>query len=170
MKFKNYSKVLIFFISVFVNCTGVSEKVPSQNEPFIGTWKFISLSGESTEDDVFRPYGENLFGKLIYNSDGYMSVLLMKPDRPRFKSGDVLKGTPEEIKIAFENFDAYCGTYKIDTNNRTVTHIIEGSRFPNWVGTQQMRNYEFIDDTLKLSARILINEKEWDLKAILIKL
>ncbi|MBN2354858.1 lipocalin-like domain-containing protein [candidate division KSB1 bacterium] len=33
----------------------------------------------------------------MYTSDGYMSVLIMKPDRPPFKSGDVLNGTSEEM-------------------------------------------------------------------------
>lgn len=38
----------------------------------------------------------------------------------------------EEVRAAFMGFDTYCGTYKIDTVKGTVTHQIEGARFPNW--------------------------------------
>ena len=136
---------------------------------FIGTWKFISLIGKNSEGDIFYPYGEDLYGRLFYDSNGNMSVFLMRPNRPKFAAGDIYIGTPDEIKYAFENFDAYCGTYKIDKEKGTVTHYIEGSRFPNWEGTDQIRYYEFSNDTLSLSAKIKMQDADWELKAVLVK-
>jgi hypothetical protein len=136
---------------------------------FIGTWKFISLVGENSEGEIFHPYGKDLYGRLMYDSNGNMSVFLMRPDRPKFAADDIYKGTPEEIKFTFENFDAYCGTYTIDKDNGTITHHIEGSRFPNWEGSEQTRYYTFLNDTLSLSAKIKLKGKDWELKAVLVK-
>ena len=105
----------------------------------------------------------------MYDSNRNMSVFLMRPDRPKFAADDIYKGTPEEIKFTFENFDAYCGTYTIDKDNGTITHHIEGSRFPNWEGSDQTRYYTFSNDTLSLSAKIRAQGKDWELKAILVK-
>jgi len=90
------------------NGTTVSGK--QTKNVFVGTWKFISLAGKNSEGEIFRPYGENFYGRLMYDLNGNMSVFLMRPDRPKFAADDIYKGTPEEIKFAFENFDAYCGT------------------------------------------------------------
>jgi len=141
-----------------------------ESQRFVGTWKFLSLTGKSNEGDFFAPYGENLFGRLMYDAGGNMSFFAMQPGRPRFASGDMLKGTPEEIKEAFEKMDAYCGTYTVDTVKKTVTHHIQGSRFPNWEGGEQVRHYKFNTDTLTLSAKLVLSNKEWLLKAELIKL
>jgi hypothetical protein len=172
MRFSNYCRAGLYLAIVLTACgrVDVTEETQSEYQPFVGTWKFISLTGENPEGDIILPYGEEMFGKLMYGSRGHMSVLLMKPGRPKFKTGDMLTGTPEEIKLAFEGFDAYCGTYKVDTDMRTVTHIIEGSRFPNWVGTEQVRYYEFSQDTLQLSAPITLGETEWKIVARLVKL
>lgn len=98
-----------------------------------------------------------------------MSVFLMLPGRPKFEKDDIYGGTPEEIKGAFENFDAYCGTYQVDAEQKTVTHKIEGSRFPNWEGTEQIRHYTFQNDTLILSAALDLMGKPWQLEAALVK-
>jgi len=87
----------------------------------------------------------------MYDASGHMSVQIMRPDRPAFASGDHLKGTPEEIKSAFKGFVAYYGTYEINEEEGTVTHHLEGSLFPNWVGTELKRFFEFSGNQLTLS-------------------
>ncbi len=41
------------------------------------------------------PYTDKPEGMLVYNTDGTMIVILMKPDRPLFESNDLLKGSDE---------------------------------------------------------------------------
>ena len=115
------------------------------------------------------PYGENIFGILIYARSGYMSALLMNPDRKRFASDDLKAGTMEEIKQAYENFDAYCGTYTVDEEKGTVTHHVEGAKFPNWVGTDQERYFERKGNTLEIKATIKIEGENWHITATLEK-
>ena len=90
-----------------------------------------------------------------------MSALLMDPDRKRFASNDLKLGTEEEIKQAYEKFDAYCGTYTVDAEKGTVTHHVEGAKFPNWVGTDQVRYYELKDDRLQIKATIKMAGEDW---------
>jgi hypothetical protein len=137
--------------------------------PFAGTWKFLSLEAISTDGDVFLPYGKEFYGRLMYDDHGNMSFLAMRPDRPKFASGDIYKGTSEEIKAAFLNFDAYCGTYTVDLENKTIVHHVEGCRFPNWEGSRQTRQYELSDGKLTLRANLKLKGKTWSLTAKLIK-
>ena len=130
-----------------------------QSVSVVGTWKLISAKAENPNGDVWYPYGENPFGILMYDTNGYMSVLIMRIGRSKFGSGDPFAGTPEEIKEAFEGFDAYCGTYEVNVEKETITHRIRGSRFPNWEGTDQLRYFEFSDNLLilKWNNQYLIN-------------
>jgi hypothetical protein len=141
-----------------------------RNNKFVGTWKFESMKAETPKSEVIYPYGENLFGRLIYTSGGHMFVLLMRPDRPKFASDDPLGGTKEEIKEAYESFDAYCGTYEVDENKGTVTHQLKGSKFPNWIGTNQVRSFKFSGDHLYLTAVLQIKGEPWNFEGILTRL
>lgn len=132
------------------------------NNSIVGTWKLVFMEAKSSKGDAFFPYGENPAGSLIYSASGDMAVVLMRTGRPRFASGDPFGGTPEEIKQAFEGFDAYSGTYEVDMVEGAVTHQIEVARFPNWVGTEQIRYFDLSSNQLKLSTPpIFALDQEW---------
>ncbi len=141
----------------------------NKNE-LIGTWKFVSMVLRTESGKTLYPYGERLFGILIYTPGGYMSALLMDPDRKKFASDDLKNGTPEEIKQAYEKFDAYCGVYTLDRQKGTVTHHVEGAKFPNWVGTDQVRHFELIDDTLYIRATLKAKGEGWQGLAALVRM
>lgn len=136
----------------------------------VGTWKFMSMVLKNDSGKTVYPYGKNLFGILIYTPNGYMSALLMDPNRKKFDSDDLKLGTPEEIKQAYEKFDAYCGTYTVDVEKGTVTHHVEGAKFPNWVGTDQVRYFELKDDRLYIRATLKVEGEDWLGEAMLKRL
>lgn len=121
-------------------------------EQFLGSWKLVSCEFRSSNGRVSYPLGKQVKGLAIYDSNGYVSVQLLNHDRPAFKSRDNLKGTPEEIKAAFEGCITYYGTYEIKEQERMVMHYVEGSSFPNWEGQVFPRYYEFAGDCLTLSS------------------
>ncbi len=127
----------------------------------VGVWDFTSMVFRTPSGGVVYPYGEHLLGRLSYTSGGYMSVLLMRPDRPVFPSDDPLGGTESEKAAAFESFDAYCGTYEVDERMGAVVHCIELSKFPNWVGTRQVREYALSGDQLVLRATLAVGGEQW---------
>ena len=163
----------LFLISLILFCCiiGCNNNSDQQNRnPLVGTWKFISIVGMNSNGQTFFPYGEKPYGRLMYDSKGNMIVLLMKHERPKFKSDDMATSTCDEIRVAFEGFDAYCGTYLLDREKQTVTHRIEGARFPNWENTDQIRHYSVRSDSLFLSASVPVGGDLWDLKAVLISM
>ena len=123
-----------------------------KREDFTGNWKLVSSEFRLPDGQVVYPFGRDAVGMLMYSAGGRMCVQIMRPDRCTFASGDRLRGTTEEIKSAFEGYAAYFGTYEVNHEEGTVTHQIEGSLFPNWVGVNQKRFFEFSDDRLTLRA------------------
>lgn len=119
---------------------------------FLGTWKLVSVETRQEDGSVYRR-GERV-GYLIYSEEGYMSVAFMKRGRPRFSSGDIRGGTVEEKVAAAEGYVSYCGRFEVEGNK--VIHHIEVSLFPNWVGVDQERTYEFEGDRLTLSTPLML--------------
>jgi hypothetical protein len=150
--------IVLFSLMILATCAGSPKKtaeIPGAKDAgWVGTWRFVSMEARSPEGQVIYPYGENIFGRLIYTADDFMSVLLMNPNRPSFSSDDPMAGTTDEIEAAFRGFDAYCGTYTIDEERATVTHHIQASKFPNWIGTDQVRSFERRDGRMILKADI----------------
>lgn len=122
----------------------------------VGTWMLESFEGRSSSGKERSSYGSNPVGQLIYTSDGHMSAVLSRRNRPKFASEDLVGGTTEELKFAFEGFEAYAGTYKIDVKGGTVTHRLEVCRYPNWEGSSQLRHFTLTDDRLLLSTPPMI--------------
>jgi hypothetical protein len=129
-------------------------------EKFVGTWKLLSWGIWEKLGNVIYPFGKDAYGLLIYSQDGYMSVVLATGGRPNFVAFDLLGGTTEEQTKAAKTYISYCGKYEI--KEKSVTHYVEASLFPNWIGTTQERFFEFNgDNQMTLStAPILIAGKQ----------
>ena len=120
-------------------------------EQLIGTWRLISVCAiRQSDGEVKHPFGKRSVGQLMYDSIGNMSVVIMRPERPRSSINDKFQATTGEIKSAFEGFEAYFGAYEIDDEKEVVIHHIEGSSFPNWEGTAQTRFVELSGNQLTL--------------------
>jgi hypothetical protein len=123
-----------------------------REDQFIGTWKLLSFEFRRSDGAIVYPLGKDAVGILMYDAKGNMSVHLMSRDRGAFAEKDQLKGTPDEIRAAFEGFIAYFGTYEIDEEEGSVVHHVEGSLFPNLVGKEQKRFFRFDGAQLELTA------------------
>jgi len=121
-------------------------------DEFVGTWKLVSFEMRRSDGQVVYPFSKNVVGVVSYDAKGNMSVQLMLPERPAFAINDQMKGTSEEIKAAFEGYVAYFGTYEVDEEKGTVTHHVKGSMFPNFVGSDMVRFFEFSANRLTLRA------------------
>ena len=123
------------------------------SDSLVGTWRLVSQQSS----DGGSEFGPNPIGQLMYDSAGNMSVQLLRADRPRFASGDRRSGTIEEVRAAFDGAMTYFGTYSVDHTERSITHHLLGSSFPNWIGTDQKRYYSLEGRRLILtSAPILV--------------
>ena len=119
---------------------------------FPGLWNLIKWTAKQGDGQVFYPFGEDPAGQLLYDAKGNMMVTIMKQERKLFASHNFLEGTADEIVAAYNGFVAYSGTYDIDPRAKQVIHHIRISSFPNWVGQDQVRYYDFQNDLLLLRA------------------
>jgi hypothetical protein len=138
----------------------------SERESLVGEWRLLSMTAHNRRGEVVYPYGEDPFGLLMYTRSGFMTVVLMRPDRSEFRSDDPLGGTTEEIESAYRGFDAYCGTYTLHPERQEIVHHVEASKFPNWIGMTQVRSWHLESGRLLLSAPLEIGEETWDIQAV----
>jgi len=120
-------------------------------EQFVGTWKLISAEAVRANGDIVKPLGESPKGVIMYDAHGNMAAQLFRADRQDFASEDRTAASDSEIRSAFLSFTAYYGTFTVDDVKGVVTHHVEGSLLPNWVGGDQHRNFKLDGDKLTLS-------------------
>jgi hypothetical protein len=121
------------------------------HDQFSGIWQLVSFEFRLKDGIVIHPMGEGVTGVLIYDPNGFMALQLMEPDRPKFASGDWMRGTPAEVLAAFEGCMAYYGTYEVDAPKMIVVHHVQGCSFPNWVGVDREQFFKFSQDRLTLT-------------------
>ena len=120
------------------------------NESFTGAWKLISSEMRTSGGHVQYPLGEDCTGRLVIDAEGNFSAQLMRTDRPRFASDDIVRGTDAEIQAAYQGYIAFWAKFEIDEAKRELSYVVEGSLFPNWLGHRNLRHYEFSGDRLTL--------------------
>lgn len=75
---------------------------------------------------------------VTYSADGRMSAHLMRP--------------PDDPAEAPAQYLGYWGTFTVDASARTITHHVIKSDQRNWIGSDQVRGFEFVGgDRLILS-------------------
>lgn len=118
-------------------------------EKFIGTWNLVYYKIVKGDGSIFTyPYGKNCKGNILYTKEGRMTALLMNPKRPKFEIAHAWKGTAEEMKSAFRGYTSYAGRFEVEEDK--VIHRVDMSLFPNWIGTDLVRTFQFSSDNREL--------------------
>jgi hypothetical protein len=119
-----------------------------------GTWLLVDRVDRTANGDVLPEptLGADPLGILVYDRGGHVAVQLMKRVRTA-NGGAIAAGSPAGTNNsgAGDGYDAYFGTYEVDTSARTVTHVLQGGLAPTDVGKRLTRNYVLRGDELSLS-------------------
>lgn len=119
---------------------------------FRGVWQLVSCDAVRAGGSIVPIYGKNPIGRLYYDGAGNMSVHIMRAGRPGIKGGTKFRAGEDEMRVAYEGYEAYFSTCEVDPELHMIRHDVIGSLFPNWTGTTQVRYYAFEgDDRLILS-------------------
>ena len=102
------------------------------------------MESQTVDGEVLEKF--NWIGRLRYDDKGYMSVQLMDSNRQPLEDWE----SSEELKKAFEGYNAYYGTYDVDHEEGSVTHHLKGSLFPNWTNIDLKRLFKLFDNRLEL--------------------
>jgi hypothetical protein len=111
----------------------------SIRDSLIGTWRLVSYEAHDAQGRISNPLGKNLLGLLCYTKDAFMSMQVMREDRPEYSSCDLHLSLMEEMAAAAGGYVAYAGRFSVDEAAATVTHHVQLSLSPKWVGTDQTR-------------------------------
>lgn len=118
----------------------------------LGSWRLIQWQIEEANGSIGYPLGEEAVGQLTYTPDGRVSAQLMRSGQAPLSTKDWRKATVNEKAEAWSGYFGYFGTYAVDEAAHIVHHNIEGSWFPNLVGSTEIRHYQFKGERLILDA------------------
>ena len=118
----------------------------------LGAWDLVSYELRTPEGQVKHPLGADPVGQISYDAAGHMSAHLMRRGVPKFAAARREDSTVDEIVAAWRGYIGYFGSYTVDEKAGAVTHHVEAAWYPNFVGTKQVRVYEFDGDRLTLHA------------------
>jgi hypothetical protein len=120
-------------------------------ERLVGSWRLLSYEVRNGAGMlVDHPLGDEATGYLLYTAGGFMSVQVMRLDRPRYQAGGVGDGTDAEAAEAARGYVAYAGRYHVE-HDSVVVHEPEVSLFPNWVNATVARKVALVEPRLELS-------------------
>lgn len=113
-----------------------------------GTWTLDFADVQHADGTRTHDYGDAPKGMLQIDRQGHYSLFIFDNARPKFANQNKGQGTPEEMRAAVVGSSSHYGTVSMDPAKGTLTFHIEGSTFPNWEGTTQVRSYVLSGDKL----------------------
>ena len=117
----------------------------------VGTWLLMTRTvaradGTTIVDPVL---GERPIGRLIYEPNGVMSLQMMRTGRKSAISTPASQRDKSNPRV-ITGYDSYFGRYTVDENTSAVTHHVEGSLFPEDLGSAWVRPFTIDGDKLTL--------------------
>lgn len=116
-----------------------------------GTWVMTSAYEILADGTRTTNYGEHPNGLLMIDKYGRYSLQIFRVNRPKFASGDKTRGTPDEYRETVLGSSTHTGRIEIDAAKGKLIFKIDAASYPNWEGTQQVRDYTFKDGILTYS-------------------
>lgn len=119
-------------------------------EDLVGSWELTHW--DYTVDGVHRGFvmGEDARGQILYTPEGRMSAILMQADRPPFEVSAFHQGSAEQREAAALTYVSYGGTFDVEGDR--VSHHVAYCLFPDWIGTDLVREVSWDDEQLVLTA------------------
>ena len=119
----------------------------------LGKWNIVAFEQEYDDGRKVFPFGRELEGFVRYIDDGDMFVFIAKKNRSNFQKGGQWNAPDEEKALAYDSVLCYGGRWSISGNE--VSHFVDFSVFPNWVGGVQKRIVSLVgNDCIALEARL----------------
>jgi hypothetical protein len=116
----------------------------------LGSWKLRSYVMTTAEGHRTAPYGERPIGYLTYSADRRMQIIATAADRTAPTSD---APTDMEQLGLYRTMFAYAGTYSLEANR--VTHHVDISWNEAWTGTDQVRLFTLVGNSLTLTTHFV---------------
>ena len=128
-----------FLASAVIALSMPSSALAQAQNKVIGTWRMLSAQIDPQGEN--RPaYGPNPSGWLVFTKELTFVEVLTDPRIPKFASGTRGEGTDAENRAAMAGSIGFFGRYTVDKDGEFSGNRVEGSTFPNWVGSVRTRD------------------------------
>lgn len=111
-----------------------------ENRTIVGTWRLVSWTAD-VDGHPLKPFGGETTGLITYTDEGRMWGTLMRVDRDRLDAPTLAAAAERDRALAAAGYLNYAGTYRVEPGR--VLHQVEVSLYPNWIGTEQVREMEW---------------------------
>lgn len=105
----------------------------------VGTWRMMSATIDPGGKNI-AAYGEKPNGLLVFTPDMHFVEVLTDAEIPPFASNVRGEGTDDENRTAMARSIGFFGTYIVDEKGEFSGNRVEGSTFPNWIGSVRTRD------------------------------
>ncbi|NNC99982.1 MAG: lipocalin-like domain-containing protein [Gammaproteobacteria bacterium] len=117
---------------------------------FIGSWQLNSwIISYPASERLTHPFGSSPTGLIVYSETGWMSAAICRSDRALFNPSQNLRSMPATVLAqAYKSYFHYAGPYRVEDGQ--LIHSVRMSLNPDFVGTEQVRDFTFDGDLLIL--------------------
>jgi hypothetical protein len=120
---------LVFGVSVM--------QATAQEANLIGAWAQVANTNIAADGTKTEAFGSNPKGQVLFDASGRYAIILHREGLPKVAGNNRMKATAEENAAILGGLVAFYGSYMV--KDKIIVLKIEGSTFPNWVGTEQRR-------------------------------
>ena len=143
--------VLPFMVTAALDLQAPAPRANGTTERIVGTWQLMTRTvsradGTTIVDPVL---GEKPTGRLVYDASGAMMLQMMRTGRKDAISPPANPRDKTNPRVIL-GYDSYFGRYTVDEKAGTVTHHVEGSLFPEDLGSDWVRPFTLDGDKLTL--------------------
>src|SRR5215813_11987224 len=139
--------VTMFISAVAVATLGAKNGLADDKDSLIGTWKLLeAVSEDLATGEKTNIYKGGAVGFITYGADERVMVIVVDSGRNK-PTGNVATGP--EAEALFRTMAAYAGSYMIKGNQ--IIHHVDVSWNETWTGTDQVRNFNFDGERLRLA-------------------
>jgi hypothetical protein len=136
MKFNRIAASLGVVIALLIAPMPASADAPNK---VVGTWRMVSATIDP-QGARTPAYGPEPHGWLVFTREMTFVEVLTDPRVPKFASDVRGEGTDAENRAAMAGGIGFFGRYTVDENGEFSGNRVEGSTFPNWVGSVRTRD------------------------------
>jgi hypothetical protein len=138
-------RILLLASIVVVSTAASPHAQQTIAQRLVGAWEMVNYEIIAA-DGTKRP-GAYDRGQITYDASGRMSAQLMHSSN----KADASPTTDDLRAAAYRRYLGYYGPFVVDEARGFVTHVVEGSSNPSWVGSRQVRYYALSDDNAQLT-------------------
>ena len=117
----------------------------------VGTWELVTrtVTGKDGVTVIDPVLGDRPTGRLVYDASGTVMLQMMRSGRKDAISAPANPQDKDNPRVIL-GYDAYFGRYTVDEKSGAVTHHVDGSLYPEDLGSNWVRPFAVKGDTLTL--------------------